>query len=991
MRDTEADRSGYLTLHSTAVLTVKIKNHGSGAYKRDLYGDTIVVERHFTVQGASGFKLKNKDGRIISTKKMELDDITDFFALQLDNPVNVLTQDQARQFLNSSSDADKYRFFMKGVQLEQLDNDYSVLGQELDNTEEALITVQDDCKVLKEKYQIARKRLQLTEKTDSIRDKIKSCSRQAAWVQVEEQEHNLERCEQAIEDARQRVQQAENSFHNIEAQYDHADQVVDQAKREIQQLKHNKLPLEDSHREAKEKFEAVRTEISEANNTVREIKGNLDSERKRKTETEKALHDEYERLNSRSGGREAEKRNEIRETEEAYANIQGQGRDHDATYSGLEERRRNADDNFKAAGIQERQKHSALQEAKKQLQELQKDNRDPLAAFHPSMRTVLKAIDQDRGFTSRPIGPLAFHVRNKQPQWQSMIEKTFGNLLNNFIVMSRRDQERLSDILAKCKCHSNVLVAPTNFRIATLKEPDTRFNTILRALDIDDDVVRDQLVINSAIEQTILVESQDKAVQLTEHGLPDNCKAIMCPHPRERNRGFRYQQGRGGSQKMEPVEPWGRPYRMKTDNDAAKRSQQETVDALKDELYEAEQQKSERMHLVNSASQTLQQHKRQKKELQLQSQRSEDRLAQLKNELESMQPQDGALDGLKHQLEDHNEQIGHFDQQLEAAKQEKEDIALQNRENKHTLETLTSQLREREDAVEAADSEFKKYEATRMKLLKQKNEADHARNDRKSGITRAESERDGQAANVLEYTTEATKISNRVPIEAGMTFNALEKKMNKLNNEIARQDQELGASKEKIQWDHLEAKKKLTEAEENFAKTFALMQELMMTLKERTGVWKYFRQHITYRARYEFSRLMSARGFVGNMRIDHQRKSLSLDVNPDTRRGNGSGARQTKTLSGGEKSFSTVCMLLALWEAMGSPIRCLDEFDVFMDSINRDISMKMMIECARQAIGRQFILITPQAMGGVEYGNDVKIHRLRDPERGQQTLNIPGA
>ena len=38
--------------------------------------------------------------------------------------------------------------------------------------------------------------------------------------------------------------------------------------------------------------------------------------------------------------------------------------------------------------------------------------------------------------------------------------------------------------------------------------------------------------------------------------------------------------------------------------------------------------------------------------------------------------------------------------------------------------------------------------------------------------------------------------------------------------------------------------------------------------------------------------------------------------------------RGAKTLSGGEKSFSQICLLLSLWEAMGSPIRCLDELYV---------------------------------------------------------------
>jgi hypothetical protein len=44
-----------------------------------------------------------------------------------------------------------------------------------------------------------------------------------------------------------------------------------------------------------------------------------------------------------------------------------------------------------------------------------------------------------------------------------------------------------------------------------------------------------------------------------------------------------------------------------------------------------------------------------------------------------------------------------------------------------------------------------------------------------------------------------------------------------------------------------------------------------------------------------------------------------------------------------------------------------------MDNVNRDISMKMMIGAARRAIGRQYILITPQAMNSIQSVGDVKI------------------
>jgi len=146
------------------------------------------VERHFSKSGASSFKIKAENGRIISTKRAELDAIIDHFTLQFENPMNVLSQDMARQFLSSSSPAEKYRFFVKGVQLEQLDQDYRLIEESGDQIEEKLRSKEQDISSLKDRRDAAQKKLEMSDQQESLRNRVRNLRNQNAWAQVEEQE-----------------------------------------------------------------------------------------------------------------------------------------------------------------------------------------------------------------------------------------------------------------------------------------------------------------------------------------------------------------------------------------------------------------------------------------------------------------------------------------------------------------------------------------------------------------------------------------------------------------------------------------------------------------------------------------------------------------------------------------------------------------------------------------------------------------------------------
>lgn len=63
------------------------------------------------------------------------------------------------------------------------------------------------------------------------------------------------------------------------------------------------------------------------------------------------------------------------------------------------------------------------------------------------------------------------------------------------------------------------------------------------------------------------------------------------------------------------------------------------------------------------------------------------------------------------------------------------------------------------------------------------------------------------------------------------------------------------------------------------------------------------------------------------MIIDHVNKVLELHV---TAREDKKSTNDVRSLSGGERSYSTVAFILALWDCIQLPFYFLDEFDVFM-------------------------------------------------------------
>lgn len=241
-------------------LTIQLKNAGDTGYNQDVYGDSIFIERHFNKAGTSGFKLKSSTGKTISTRKADLEDITDYYSLQMDNPMTVLTQDMARQFLSQSTPHDKYRFFIKGVQLEQLAQDYELIEESIDYMETTFIDKKAAVDDFGKAMQRAQELFRLSEKQDNIRQKLRSLSAQIAWSQVEDQEHYLETYDKDIAKDEQEIANIERKIATASEQFREADEAHTRAKTSIDALRAECEPIVAQKEVVKEKFDAVKAE-----------------------------------------------------------------------------------------------------------------------------------------------------------------------------------------------------------------------------------------------------------------------------------------------------------------------------------------------------------------------------------------------------------------------------------------------------------------------------------------------------------------------------------------------------------------------------------------------------------------------------------------------------------------------------------------------------------------------------------------------------------
>lgn len=429
------------------LLIIKLKNQGLDAYQPDTYGESIIIERSFSRSGSSGFKTKSATGKIISTKKSEVDDIVEYFQLQVDNPMNVLTQDAAKSFISLSTPAQKYKFFKEGVQLQALDQDYKIVSDICDSIASKLVDSKDNLQELEKIAEKANEKFQELQQQAGINARAKEVMAKLAWKQIEIQEEGVAIAENDIATAQARIDIAEQDKIQKDSAFQQIEQKLERHKASQAELLEESNAATITLEKAKEEFDDANRKIKDDQNKLRMIGKQVTDAKQKVAQCEVDIEQEKRRMEDADGGANAQKRSELEAAQRAAADAKQAIETHQAGLPRLEEQAQAARQTIERFDGQVNRKRAEVEASRKKLEGLNANRGDSMAGFPPNMAKVLQNIQRDSRYHQKPVGPLGMHIKLLKPDWSSILERSLGNLLQGFIVTSKQDQVILSKTL----------------------------------------------------------------------------------------------------------------------------------------------------------------------------------------------------------------------------------------------------------------------------------------------------------------------------------------------------------------------------------------------------------------------------------------------------------------------------------------------------------------------------------------------------------------
>ncbi|KAM8954181.1 structural maintenance of chromosomes protein 6 [Pelodytes ibericus] len=962
---------------TAADVSITLRNRGQDAFKPESYGESIIVQQHFTTDGNRSYKLKSATGALVSSKKEELIAILDHFNIQVDNPVSVLTQEMSKHFLQSKNESDKYKFFMKATQLDQMKEDYSYIMETKSRTSDHVKYGVERLHDLRRECMEKEERFKSIASLGEMKEKMEDLKCQMAWAMVNETEKQIKpfreqitnengwsaKCEKKIEEWQGKVNGAEEKFRVIQEQ-------LEKISQEAQALRPQSIALKDDLLGKKRAYNEAEVFYNRHRMELKRLERDSEQLRKRIEELEKSADNlsEVEKMERmREIGQLKDKMKALHDKEITTTEQLEQFQQ--AIYKCKEERNKLCNE--------ERELKRLVERHKNQLKELQDSKTDRLKRFGQHMPSLLAAIDKayrEGRFRKKPVGPLGACIRLQDPELALAVESCLKALLMAFCCDNHQDERTLQNLMARDYPQvqrPQIIVNEFRNEVYNVRQRAVlhpHYPTVLTALEIENPVVANCLIDMRSIETVLLIKNNSEAREVMQRRAPPvNCREAFTGegdqvfanryYSSDHNRA-RFLSGDIG------VEISFKEKELK--NTAAQLSNfQQHLKSVESEIQQNEEQL--RRYYIS------------KKQIQTDSRAVMARITELENVEEQPSIDMATLEG---EAQENRNKIEHVKTEMEKAKDKMEVLKSSLRKTEYEYEQIKMKISSVSEVADPVKEELHKVDQELENCKSHKKHYEKKLREHLEGIRKKKEELNAKERALEEKISQAKRVfPDR--LEVSRSVRSLDTEIVRLREKI-NSECELHGDRDEVIRQYHAAKEKYQDVESKVKnlKRFVKLLEDIMTQRYKT--YQQFRRCLTLRCKFYFDSLLSQRAYSGKICFDHKNETLSITVQPGE--GNKAALSDMRSLSGGERSFSTVCFVLSLWSIAESPFRCLDEFDVYMDMVNRRISMDMMLTMADSQRFRQFILLTPQNMSSLPSSNLIRILRMQDPERGQTTL-----
>ncbi|KAG1906517.1 uncharacterized protein F5891DRAFT_941410 [Suillus fuscotomentosus] len=857
-------------------------------------------------------------------------------------------------------------FFLRGTQLSQLSEEYDACLDNINQTKKVLHQKKQVLPDLRAAFKEASVRFEEASKAREQRCKVDELKKELAWAHVAAKQAEMEAKLEEVAKAERRLPKIEAEMKTAESQFQLASDAVEQFDKEYSALgdiDHLTKQRDDLQEKMRSNRKQMNTSLNSLNDAINNYTKNIAEEEHRLAADTQVKRDELNRKLESA-------RTDVTNADQAHKGF-------------LEAKRQKLaeQDSIKHKGLAAEAKKNSAQErvvtAQSMISQCKEKGQNALAPYGRDIKGVLDQIAKMRWHGDVPVGPLGIHVKLKDVAWADLMRIQLGGLMSAFAVTDARDRPQLKRLLDQTKnFHINIIISERDMFDFSAGEPPDHIPTVLRVLEITDPYVLRLLINQANIERTVVAPKRldaDNILKRMNGGGVAWAADYMRVH--------RYAEGGGQSIKLQRLPPNDPRNMMFTSSDSASvlSTWQENLQNAEGECKAAQEEATQLRQQFQALAREINGMNAQERSLFETHRAAKQELASLQEEAKEEMPAD--IMGLQSAKDEAEAEKTSIMQQFEDAVGRRTAIDQEQATLLVELNKIKGQIHNFEEARQGVQVSVT---STRLEAQSNKNHYTKKLEDETKKVEAINAIAKQLQEEFINWTSSAEEYCERV--ENPRKVDVVERTLESVQKALKERERRHGATVEEMTIEVNNAKAVLDSVEKELRSLAALNNALKRSLVIRLTRWQEFRRHIALRCKVVFQYHLSNRGYFGKILFDHANQTLQLKVQTDDQMATQGRDKDPRSLSGGEKSFSTICLLLSLWDAIGCPLRCLDEFDVFMDAVNRRISMKMMIDTANASDKKQYILITPQDMGNIHVGQTVRVHRMSDPERGQGIL-----